>query len=147
MRRRLSQLHDLQLLQRAERDIAVLEHADAATRADAAHAAASCAASEAAALAEGWYAGRAERHFQPELDLVAAAGLVAAERRAADGRLAAASADGVREERAGAWRTSEARHRATAVIVAATRRRMARANDESGLDVVASRALARWRAP
>lgn len=145
MRRRLAQLTDLQRLQRVERDLAALDHAEAYARADAAHAASDAAAEGAAVLAGQWYAGRAMRHFEPGLDALIAAGLIAAERRAAAEAATAAAVETVREDRLDTWRLTDARQRATERIVRDTRRAIDRAADEARLDAMAARTLNRWR--
>jgi hypothetical protein len=143
MRRRLAQLNDLQQLQRVERDLASLDHAEACTHADMARGASDRATEWATALGEQWYAGRALGRFEPELDALTAAGLIAAERRALTEAAAAAVAETERENRAGAWRLTDARQRATTRIVRDARRAIMRADDEARLDLAAARALDR----
>lgn len=145
MRRRLAQLSDLQRLQRVERDHAAFDHAEACAQAEAARTTSDRAAQAATGLAALWYAGRALRHFEPALDAAVAAGLIAAERTANLESAAAATAETEREARAGAWRLTDARQRATERIVRDTRRAIGRAEDEARLDLAASRTLDRWR--
>lgn len=146
-RRRLVQLRELESLQRAERDIAALDHAEAARRADDARADAERAASACAVAADGWYEGRARGHFAPEIDLAIGARLIAAESDAlarADDACRASDAAALSEEH---WHLAEARNRATDLVLRVTRRDIARATEEKRLDLVAGRTLAKWRTP
>lgn len=145
VRRRLAQLIDLQQLQRVERDLAAFDHAEACVQAETARAASDRAASCAAALGEQWYAGRASRRFEPELDAMIASGLIIAEHRAVADEAAAAAAETEQENQAGAWRLTDARQRATARIVRDARREIMRAEDEARLDLAAARTLDRSR--
>ena len=144
-RRRLAKLRDLQQLQRVERDIAGLDHAEACIRADAAQAASTDAANHAVLLAGEWYARRGARHFEPELDILAADGLVRAERNASAAAMAARTAEEHREDTAAAWRLTDARQRGTQRIVRDCYRAALRAEDEGRLDVTAARTLERAR--
>jgi hypothetical protein len=146
-RRRLVQLRELKSLQRAERDIAAFDHAEAAQRSDDARANADHAADACAAVAAGWYRGRDQGHFTPEIDRAIGASLIAAEadalaradeaRRASDARMRS-------EEH---WHLAEARHRAADVVLRDTQRDVARATEEMRLDLMTSRTLAKWRTP
>lgn len=145
--RRLMQLRELKTLQRAERDIAAFDHAEAARRSDDARADADRAAEACAAAAAGWYSGRAQGHFTLEIDRAIGACLIAAETDAlarADGARRASDARVLSE---GNWHLAEARKRAADRVLRDTERNVARASEEARLDLMTSRTLAKWRTP
>jgi len=145
--RRLVQLRELKTLQRAERDIAASDHAEAARRSDDARADADRAAEACAAAAAGWYRGRARGHFAPEIDRAIGACLIAAETDAlarADGARRASDERECSEEH---WHLAEARHRAAGRMLRDAERDVARAREEARLDLMTSRTLAKWRTP
>lgn len=146
-RRRLAQLRELKGLQRAERDIAAFDHAEAAQRADDARADADRAADVCAAAAAGWYRGRAQGHFTPEIDLAIGARLIAAESDASARADDARRAGDARARSEVHWHLAEARNRAADLVLRDTQRDVARASEEARLDLVTSRTLAKWRMP
>lgn len=132
----LKRLRAVQAVQQVERDLAARAHGEACAHADVCDEAVERARREAGMAADQWYRAQAGGWFDPEHAAALAAGLLAAEENVLQRVAAAEVAIGAREERAEAWRLSEARRRAGERVMRDMRRDCARRSDDSALDVI-----------
>jgi len=144
-RRRLSQVRDLALLRRAERDAAGGDVAEARTREQGAIADAKAAADRVGALAARWYDANAGGALDPDTSAAIGRMLIHAEAGARVQADAAAKATRRHDAEIERWRGLDAHVRAADQVARNLARRVARADDEASLAATADRVTAGWK--
>ncbi|HEX4695795.1 hypothetical protein [Sphingomonas sp.] len=144
-RRRLGQVRELAALQRAERDAASGDVADARARETVALAEAEIASARVGDIAARWYEATAAALLDPDTSAAIGRLLIQAETAADAGAQAADVATRRHDAAIDRWRGLDARDRATHRVAEDLGRRVARHREEAALATLADRTTASWR--